>query len=203
MIADVTRLTLLRNEKIIDATPILDDLLSQSENLDGDRRFAFGPCRDWSHSFHDAVTIALLAFSVFENDWNTAFDQQATQIPSRVPESLYSRVLLAVQDWVNNPESYDVNDHDSLDSFVLDDVLDDGYLGTTHPDIPPVVHAFCYGSLYLVRMTEDFRVGINGSFRDLLAMNDAGLMPDAVGQLLIDGLSLAAIQRAVRNKYGG
>ncbi|GAB5405022.1 MAG: hypothetical protein Aurels2KO_32530 [Aureliella sp.] len=108
-----------------------------------------------------------------------------------------------MQGWISSPESYDVKVHDSLDRFVLDDVLDDGYLDTTNPDIPRVVHALSYGSLYLVRMTEDFRVGIDGSFRDLLAMNDAGLMPEAVGQLLVDGLSLTAIQRSVCQEYGG
>ncbi|GAB5405023.1 MAG: hypothetical protein Aurels2KO_32540 [Aureliella sp.] len=62
---------------------ILDDLLSQSENLDGDPRFSFGLFRPWSYSFHDALTISHAAFSVLENDWKLAFDQQASLIPDR------------------------------------------------------------------------------------------------------------------------
>jgi hypothetical protein len=185
-----------------DERETLDDafavLLSCSDIVYGDARFNFGPPRFWPYTLESALRMAIGAYRAYLSDWDAAFANNDGQIPANVPRDFVRQVLRTVARWTRDPLSFTWNEHEILYDFIKDDVCLDGYLANRCPDLPVVVHALCYGSLYLIDI-ENCQPDVG----PVIGFNPAGIHSartnDAIGQLLYDGLDESRIRQAMQS----
>ena len=181
----------------------LDDafalLLSCSDIVWGDPHFDFGPPRFWPYTLESALRMAVGAYRAYLPDWDAAFAKDRANIPRSVPHDFVRQVLRTVARWTRDPESFAWNEHENLYYFIKDDVCLDGYLANRYPDLPQVVRALCYGSLYLIDI-ENCQPDAGPIVHEF---NPAGIYSartgDAIGQLLYDGLDESRIRHAIQS----
>lgn len=147
--AALNLLSPLEREGIDDAFSIL---MSCSDSLCDHELFDFGKPTYWPYDLEAAMRIALAVFREFLADWRWHLANDPDKIPSVVTSDFAPIVISKATDWVVEPSTFDTNEADELYDWIKNDVCLDGYLANQHPEIPPVVNAFCYGALHLIEI---------------------------------------------------